>query len=245
MTEEKKLPRPSADKLNKYDELYKKLCDSQLTDMQRKELMDQLNDIIGEYDLRNYTFDDSATGKIGVKNPAGAVMIPAEYDDFNFVGDYDLFSVSHMAAKKDGKWGVVIADGSNKVLCDFRFDYLQWYPYAAHYIAKWNGIEDKFGFVNKEGKVFIPNVLTKLYEPWCDCMLLEGDGKYGALDVKTFYYVLPEYDDVEADSEVNVLFCKDGVKGCIIEETGEFVPKDKFEEDEKYQDAYVYNTFLP
>ena len=103
MTEEKKLPRPSAEKLNEYDELCKKLCDQQLTDEQSEELMDQLNDIIGEYDLRNYTFDDSATGKIGVKNPAGAVMIPAEYDDFNFVGDYDLFSVSHMAAKKDGK----------------------------------------------------------------------------------------------------------------------------------------------
>ena len=136
MKEEKKLPRPSVEKLNEYDELYKKLSDQQLTDKQREELMGQLNDIIGEYDLSNYTFNDPTTGKIGVKNPAGLVMVPAEYDEFSFVGDHNVFKVSHMAAKKDGKWGVVMADGSNKVLCDFRFDYLQWYPYAAHYIAK-------------------------------------------------------------------------------------------------------------
>ena len=66
MTEEKKLPRPSAEKLNEYDELYKKLSDQQLTDKQREELMGQLNDIIGEYDLSNYTFNDPTTGKIGV-----------------------------------------------------------------------------------------------------------------------------------------------------------------------------------
>ena len=47
--------------------------------------------------------------------PSGVVIIPAEYDGFNFVGDHNVFKVSHMAAKKDGKWGVVMADGSNKV----------------------------------------------------------------------------------------------------------------------------------
>lgn len=46
------------------------------------------------------------------------------------------------------------------------------------------------------------------------------------------------------DVDVNILFHKDGVKGYVIEETGEFVPKNKFEEDEKYVDAYVYNSYL-
>lgn len=63
--------------------------------------------------------------------------------------------------------------------------------------------------------------------------------------VSTFNYVLPEFDDLDGDADVNILFHKDGVKDYVIEETGEFVPKDKFEEDEKYDDAYVYNTFLP
>ena len=93
MKEEKKLQRPSVEKLNKYDELCKKLCDQQLTDKQREELMGQLNDIIGEYDLSNYTFNDPTTGKIGVKNPAGLVMVPAEYDEFSFVGDHNVFKI--------------------------------------------------------------------------------------------------------------------------------------------------------
>ena len=69
-----------------------------------------------------------------------------------------------------------------------------------------------------------------------------SDGKYGALDVRTFFFVLPEYDDVDWEPDEDVIFHKDGVAGYIIEETGEFVPKEQFEEDDKYAEAYVYNT---
>ena len=244
MNEEMKLPRPSVEKLNEYHALCQKTHNAELTDAQRDELMAQINDIIGAYDLDNYAFHDDATDKKGVKNPAGVVMVPAEYDGFSFVGDHTCFPVDHVAAKKDGKWGVVTVDGTNKVLCDFRFDYLQWYPFANLYIAQWDGVDSKFGFVNREGKVFIPNILTRLYEPWNDFMLLESDGKFGALDTSTFLFVLPEYDRIDADPDVNVVFHKDGIEGYVIEETGEFVPKEQFEEDEKYDAAYVYNTLL-
>jgi hypothetical protein len=172
------------------------------------------------------------------------VLVPAEYDGFTFVGDHDVFPLSHMAAKKGDKWGVVMADGTNAVLCDFRFDLLIWNAYTDLYEACWDGVRDKSGLVNKEGKVFIPNVLTTYYEPWNDFMLLESDGKYGALDVRTFHFVLPEYDDVDCDPDEDVIFHKDGVAGYVVEETGEFVPKDQFEEDDKYSDAYVYNTYV-
>jgi len=93
-----------------------------------------------------------------------------------------------------------------------------------------------------EGKEFIPNVLTQLYEPCNDFMLLESDGKFGALDVRTSCFVLPEYDKVDCEPEEDILFHKDGVLGYVIEDTGEFVPKDQFEENEKYADAYIYNA---
>ena len=41
-----------------------------------------------------------------------------------------------------------------------------------------------------------------------------------------------------------MIFVKDGVKGYVVEETGEFVSVEQYEEDEKYADAYVYNTFI-
>lgn len=244
MKNEKKLPRPSAETFRKYNELCEKTRDSQLTNEQYQELIDKVNDIILSYDLNNYDFTDPNTGKKGVKNPAGEVLVPAEYDAFGFMGDHNCFTVSYIAAKKDGKWGVVTVDGTGTVLCDFRFDHLEWNPFAGLYIACWDGIKDKFGLVNKEGKVFISNVLTKIYEPTNDLIVLESNGKYGALDVSTFFYVLPQYDDIDADPDELVVFHKDGVEGYIVEETGEFITKEQYEEDEKYTDAYVYNTYI-
>ena len=242
MKEEKQLPRPSIEVLNQFDELCKKTHDQKLTRAQEEELMNKMNDIITSYDLNNYVFDDPATGKKGVKNPAGVVMVPAEYDDFTFVGDHHMFTLPHMAAKKDGKWGVVTADGTNQVLCDFRFDVLIWNAYTGLYDACWDGVKGKHGMVCKDGMVFIPNVISRIYVPWNDFMLLEADGKYGALDVSTFFFVLPQYDEVDWDPDEDVVFHKDGVKGYIIEDTGEFVPIEQYEEDEKYADTYVYNT---
>lgn len=242
MNEKKILPRPNVEVLNELDKLCKKTHDQQLSSEQYQELKNKLNDIVTSYDLKNYVFDDPNTGKKGVKNPAGQILVPAKYDDFTFVGDHHFFTISHMAAKKDGQYGVVAADGTGKVLCEFHFDLLLWNPFAALYEACWDGVKGKFGFVSKEGKVFIPNILTKYYEPWNDFMLLEADGKFGAFDTNTFFFVLPEYDCVDWDPDQNVIFHKDGVEGYIIEETGEFVPKEQFEEDEKNDNAYVYNT---
>ena len=242
MNEEKKLPRPSIEVLNQFDELCKKTHDESLTESQKDDQINKINDIIEAYDLSNYIFEDPTTGKKGVKNPAGQILVPAEYDAFTFVGNHFYFSVDHIAAQKDGKWGVVAADGTGKTICDFRFDLLIWDAYTGLYDACWDGVKGKHGMVSKEGKVFIPNVISRIYEPWNDFMLLEADGKFGALDIRTYYFVLPEYDKVDWDADEDVVFHKDGVKGYIIEETGEFVPVDQFEEDEKYDDAYVYNT---
>ena len=240
MKEEKNLPRPTVEQLNEFDQLRASLND--LQGAAYDETINKLNNLISSYDWDNYEFTDPATGKKGVKNAAGQILVPAEYDRFTFLGDHNVFDLSHFAAEKDGKFGVVSADGSGKVLCDFRFDALIWNAYTGLYDACWDGVKGKFGFVSKEGKVLIPNVLTQLYEPWNDFMLLEADGKFGAFDVSTFYYVLPEYDKIDWEPDEDVVFHKDGVEGYVIEETGEFVPKEKFEEDEKYDKAYVYNT---
>ena len=51
----------------------------------------------------------------------------------------------------------------------------------------------------------VPQVVlfTQQYEPWNDFMLLEANGKFGALDVSTLNYVLPEYDQIDADFDGN------------------------------------------
>lgn len=244
MKEEQKRPRPTVDQLNEIEQLKAKLHDAHLlSDDARDEAKERLDKLFSSYDWTNYKFTDPATGKKGVKNAVGQILVPADYEDFTFVGDRYLFDYPTLGAKKDGKYGIVAADGSDHVFTDFRFDALVCYPYATMYQAYWDGMKDKFGLVTGNGTVLVPDVLTACHEPWNDFVLLEGDGKYGALDLNTLKVVVPEYDKVDLDDNEEVVFHKDGVEGYIVEDTGEFVPKDKIEDDEEYVDVYFYNTY--
>lgn len=242
MKEKTTLPRPTVELLNQFDLLREKLTDTQLSDDDCDEVMGQINDLLDAYDWTNYEFIDPATGLRGVKNPVGEVLVPAAYDFFNFMGDHFTFRLSHMAAEKDGKYGIVAADGTGGVICDFRFDYLIWDPFIHLYKGFWDGVKKRFGLVIPEGEVLIPNILTKGYLPWNSFVCLESDGKFGAFDIDTRQFVLPEYDGIASEPEENVLFVKDGIEGYVIEETGEFVPKDQFENDDKYADACVFTS---
>jgi hypothetical protein len=240
--EDMNLPRPSVEELNEFDRLDDMLKNHQLEGKAHDDTIEQINKLIASYNWSNYEFTDPATGKKGVKNAAGQILVPAEFEGFTFLGDHNIFNLSHLAAKKDGKFGVVAADGTGKVICDFRFDVLIWDAYSGFYHGCWDGVKGKFGYVTSDGTVFIPNVISQCYEPWNDFVLLEADGKFGALDVRTYCFVLPEYDKIDWEPDTDVIFHKDGVEGYVIEETGEFVPKDKYEEDEQYDTAYIYNT---
>jgi hypothetical protein len=242
MKEKTTLPRPTVELLNQFDLLREKLTDTQLSDDDCDEVMGQINDLLDAYDWTNYEFIDPATGLRGVKNPVGEVLVPAAYDFFNFMGDHFTFRLSHMAAEKDGKYGIVAADGTGRVICDFRFDYLIWDPFIHLYKGFWDGVKKRFGLVTPEGEVLIPNILTKGYLPWNSFVCIESDGKFGAFDIDTRQFVLPEYDGIASEPEENVLFVKDGIEGYVIEETGEFVPKDQFENDDKYADACVFTS---
>ena len=244
MKVEKKLPRPSVELLNEFNHLnatYDPCCD----DEANNKIFDRLSELIENYDWSNEIFTDPTTGLKGIKDAAGQILVPANFEDFTYIGDSYLFNLhDHVAAMKEGKWGIVEV-GSGNVLVDFRFDYLLWNPFAGLYVAQWDGAKDKYGYVTKKGVEFIPNILTaNYYETTNGFLPLESNGKFGGIDVDTYHFVLPEYDDIDIDSDREVIFVKDGVKGYVVEETGEFVSVEQYEEDEKYADAYVYNTFI-
>lgn len=244
MEKEQKLPRPTVELMNEHNQLMEQMGFDAIAiqGTEKDVIVARINELASLYNWDDYEFTDPITGKKGVKDAAGQILIPAEYEEFPQLGNRHSFCLPHMAAKKDGKFGIVEADGTGKVLADFRFDYLIFRPHTTMYQGYWDGVKDKFGFVNRNGKVIIPNILTKFYEPCNDFILLEADGKFGALDFCESNFVLPQYDKVDWELGTNVIFYKDGVAGYVIEETGEFIPKEKFD-DEKYADVYVYNTY--
>lgn len=187
----------------------------------------------------NRRFEDPVTGKKGVMTPAGKILVPAEYDEFVFTGNINR-RLTNLPAIKDGKYGLVAADGTGKPVCEFRFDWIDWTPFGI-LVAKWDGVKDKFGLIDYNGKVMIPNVLTRIYRPWNDFVKLEANGKFGALDIYTYHCIVPEYDLIVFDKNDELRFRKDGVWGYVIEETGEFIPKE-LRNDEKYYDAYVFTA---
>lgn len=242
MSNETKLPRPTVEQLNEYDNLLATLKNPELQGAAYDDTINRINQLVSSFDWNNYEFTDPATGLKGVKNAAGQILVPAQFEGFTVLGDHHVFDFKHLAALKNGKFGIVKADGTGLPLCDFRFDVLVFDAYTGLYHGRWDGVKDKFGYVTVDGKVFIPNVITKFYEPWNDFILLEADGKFGALDCSTMCFVLPQFDKVDCEPDTDAVFYKDGVEGYVVEETGEFVPKGQFEDDEKYDDAYVFNT---
>ena len=134
-------------------------------------------------------------------------------------------------------------DGSEKVLCTFKFDWIESVRFTSLYFARWDGVKDRYGMIAANGNVICPNVLTSYYEPFNDIIIIESEKKLGVIDLDTYQCVLPEYDDLDADPDELIVFHKDGKEWYITDE-GERITKEQYENDESYADAYCLNTFI-
>ena len=240
------VPRATAEQAREFDELMEKYeaYDLSISNKTLEEISCLLNEMQTGYDWSNYEFVDHYTGKKGVKDVTGRILVPARYDGFSFLGTYQLGHDLPKGAMKNGKYGVVASDGSGEELTEFKYTYLEWDPFTGFYKACWGDEPKKFGYINSRGIVFIPNIIDRSYEPSNDFVLLESDGKFGGLDNRTYHYVGPMFDKVEVEPEEPVVFYKNGVAGYVIEETAEYITTKQYESDERYADKYVYNSFL-
>lgn len=117
-------------------------------------------------------------------------------------------------------------------------------PFTTLYWACWNGKKEHFGVITVNGDIICPNILTSYSEIMNGIVAIQRDGKHGVIDVTTYQCVLPEYDEVEVDTEGPVIFYKDGQKGYVTVENGEFVKVKQYENDEKYDNFTPISTFL-
>ena len=245
---EKKLPKATAEIAREYDELQQKLNGPELSwsDKVMKAASERLYELEKNYDWYNVEFTDPATGKKGLKTVSGEVIVPALYDGFNEHHSYIFSPHAPAIAIKDGKCGIVKGDGSGQQLCDFKFDSINSYIFTTLFLARWDGVKDRFGIIAANGEIICPNILTAYGDQPCNGIAeIFSDDKCGVIDLDTYQCVLPEYDELEIDAEADIVFVKGDKRGYVTEENGEFVTIEQYETDENYIDVPVFATRLP
>jgi hypothetical protein len=243
MSKEKALPQATPEIAKEYDELYEQLsavnfavCDDSMDDVKERLFYLEQN-----YDWDNIVFTDPETGKKCVKNVKGDVLVPARYDDIVRPGNYIYNVYPLTVAAKDGKYGIVIPDGRGLESPNFKYDYLLPIPFTLYFRAYWNGDKSHFGIVDAMGKVLCPNTLTTIYEPDNAIMIIgDKDGKLGAINMAANMCVLPEYDRIEPDDALDMLFYKGDEKFYITTDGQVVAPEHR--DDPEYDDSFFLNS---
>lgn len=208
--EEKKLPKATVEIVKEYDELQQKLngLDPSWSDEEVNATSNRMYELENNYDWFNVEFTDPITGKKGLKAVSGEVIAPALYDGFIECQSYIFTPHAPVIAIKDGKCGIVKGDGSGQQLCDFKFDSIHSHPFCTLFVARWDGEKERFGVIAENGEVVCPNILTGISEAVNGIMSIESGDKFGVIDIDTYQCVLPEYDELEIDTEADIVFIK-------------------------------------
>ena len=234
MKKEKKLLQASVEMAQRYVEMTKQFIDLLNSDPLDSEKLDALNKeyahLCDNYDWFNYEFTDPTTGKVGVKDVAGNILVPARYDEACSLGHYMGTPRAPHVMKRDGKCGIVAADGSGQELSPFAYDAAEPIHGTSLFMAWWGGADKRFGIVTPKGTVLVDNILTKVYQAENGMMVIERDGKQGIIDLNSLQVVMPEYDEVFPEPDELVLFTRDGQQG-YVDTQGRFVTLQDYEND--------------
>lgn len=163
--------------------------------------------------------------KCGLMNWRGEILLPPVFEDFvllsGLAGKYREMKIGdRVSAKKDGKWGVVVADGIGTWIVDPVYDCVGYHNNLT-YVC----IGGKWGILNiPEGKYLI--------EPVCDSVVdndgflfcngigfYRKDGKYGVIG-SWGGYTDPIFEDYEGAPEGAVRVMYNGEWGYVTEEGG-------------------------
>ena len=194
--------------------------------------VNEIEQMAEHYDWDNQVFVDEATGKKGLRDVEGTVLVPALYDEFPEVGSYRLFHSRPHVAKKDGMFGIVAADGTGKALTAFMYTYLKWDYYSPLYIAKWGDAKELAGLIYEDGQVLLPCCIKTFYQPWNNIYSYDGKELKGLIDIRTMQSTMPVFEEIDIEPETGLVTVKkDGVEGVLTSEGLQFVPMSEYDEE--------------
>ena len=121
----KKLPRPTEEIIREYDEVSSDLAglDPSWDEDEANATLRKWYELENSYVWSNIEFTDPATGKKGLKNVKGELMVPALYDSFPSPGTY-IDHWERIVAVLDGKYGMLDGKGSADIVVPFDYDFI-------------------------------------------------------------------------------------------------------------------------
>lgn len=214
MTEKK---NPTAAQMKEYRDLRRSMTTS--SDYEKVQAFEN------EYDIFTKVFTEN--GKMGVKDAAGEVLVPALYDEVGCTfADYCKGFAVPVAL--NDKMALVSQDGKGTLKTGFDYDHIV-FDDSYYVLVK----EGKTGLATGGGSIIIPAEMDKMYTPINDLVAFEKDGKFGFAMIGYNLITEPEYDSYDIETEWEYLqVVKDGVTG-YIDERGCFTT----DEDERFFNA--------
>lgn len=175
-----------------------------------------------EYDIFSQVFTEG--GKKGVKDAAGEVLVPAEFDEVGCTFA-DFCRGFAIPVVKDGKMALVSPDGKGTLLTELEYDHIC-FDDCFFVLVK----DGKKGLATGGGEVIIPAEMDEVYTPFNSLTAYLKDGKFGFAMIGYGLMTDPVYESYDIESGTEYLqVVKDGVSG-YIDESGEFTT----EEDERF-----------
>ena len=175
-----------------------------------------------EYDIFTQVFTEE--GRKGVKDAAGEVLVPAEFDEVGCTFA-DFCRGFAIPVVKDGKMALVSPDGKGTLLTEPVYDHIC-FDDCFFVLVK----DGKKGLATGGGEVIIPAEMDEVYTPFNSLTAYSKDGKFGFAMIGYGLMTDPVYESYDIESGTEYLqVVKDGVSG-YIDESGEFTT----EEDERF-----------
>lgn len=122
-TTEQKLPKPTVEIVKEYEEVDRELdgLDPSWTEEEANAAIRKWSELENSYDWSNVEFTDPTTGKKGLKNLKGELMVPALYDAFPEPGVF-FDPWEPIVAVLNGKYGILSGKGDAETLIPFEYD---------------------------------------------------------------------------------------------------------------------------
>lgn len=250
MQQHNNLPRATKVESDKLSQLWAQYEALDVESSEFDSVKNELLTFVDNYDWDNYPFRDPMTGKVGIKDVLGNIIVPPAYDScrsaLSFIDTH--LNKTPCVMEINGYVGMVEADGSGRELSPFIYKGLV--PLKELVILLFSPLffflkENKgtYGIMNNQGKIVCPDILTfidhsdsKLYELIDDILIISDGTKYGVVDTTESVVIPPIYDMIETPVDHELIFHKNGQKGYVSFE-GEFVPIELAEEDPRYEET--------